>query len=146
MTEKNDRWKPLLNDAVDYEQTVKALLAFAAFIVHEGDSRRPGSQFGFGRRMTSSDRVVQSFSNIQYYDAPPPSLLILEQLWSNYFPSTLQAATYDEKLKATPILVSVKAAAEEFGDPRGSGAFSARPRSISFAGQHGMPVARVGVV
>src|SRR6266496_3373327 len=59
MTEKNDRWKPLLNDAVDYEQ----------------------------------------------------------------------------KLKATPILVSVKAAAEELQKAYGSGALFADARSVEFPRQ-----------
>jgi len=39
------------DEAEDYEQTEKALLAFAAFIVHDGRSLRDGSHFGLGRRM-----------------------------------------------------------------------------------------------
>lgn len=38
----------------DYKQTVNAILAFAAFVVHDGTSQRPNSQFGFGRRMNKS--------------------------------------------------------------------------------------------
>ncbi|MFV1980600.1 MAG: hypothetical protein ACC655_05540 [Rhodothermia bacterium] len=44
-----------LRDKVnDYEQTVKALLAFAALVVHDGTDHRPDSRFGFGRRMDTS--------------------------------------------------------------------------------------------
>lgn len=52
MAETDERWKSLWNDVEDYEQTVNALLAFAALLVHDGTSRRAGSEFGFGRRMT----------------------------------------------------------------------------------------------
>ncbi|MEK6303015.1 MAG: hypothetical protein AABO41_20070 [Acidobacteriota bacterium] len=52
MTTKDERWKTLLNEVVDYEQTVSALLAFAALVVHDGNSLRQDAEFGFGRRMT----------------------------------------------------------------------------------------------
>lgn len=42
------------NEIEDYKQTVNAILAFAAFVVYDGASQRPDSQFGFGRRMTTS--------------------------------------------------------------------------------------------
>ena len=43
------------HDAVNsYEQTVNAILSFAAFIVHDGNNKRPDSEFGIGRRMTTS--------------------------------------------------------------------------------------------
>lgn len=53
MTEKNERSKRHFNETVDYEQTVRALIAFTALVVHDGQGRRPGSEFGFGRRMSS---------------------------------------------------------------------------------------------
>lgn len=43
------------NEVEDYQQTVKALLAFAAFVVHDGTEERPDAHFGLGRRMTCSE-------------------------------------------------------------------------------------------
>jgi hypothetical protein len=54
MTEKNDLSKRHFNETVDYEQTVRALIAFTALVVHDGQERRSGSEFGFGRRMSSA--------------------------------------------------------------------------------------------
>lgn len=52
----------LKNEANDYNQSVLALLAFSALIVHDGAGRYPDSHFGFGRRMTTStpDPVSQN--------------------------------------------------------------------------------------
>jgi|KBSSwiStaDraftv2_1062776.scaffolds.fasta_scaffold2021724_2 hypothetical protein len=52
MTEKSDRSKQLSNDTVNYEQTVRAIMAFTAFVTHDGQDLRKGSQFGLGRRMS----------------------------------------------------------------------------------------------
>jgi len=41
----------LKNEVNDYEQTVKALLAFSSLIIHDGIRERMGSNFGFGRKM-----------------------------------------------------------------------------------------------
>lgn len=43
------------NAVEDYQQTVKALLAFAALVVHDGSEERPDAQFGLGRRMSCSE-------------------------------------------------------------------------------------------
>ncbi|MCX6539307.1 MAG: hypothetical protein NT151_10315 [Acidobacteria bacterium] len=53
MTKKNgDSTARLIDAAIDYEQTVHALLAFAALVTHNGVSKREGAEFGLGRRMT----------------------------------------------------------------------------------------------
>lgn len=54
MSEPSERVQRALDEVNDYQQTVKALLAFAAFAVHDGTQQRPGAAFGFGRRMTAS--------------------------------------------------------------------------------------------
>lgn len=54
MTTKEDLLKATRDRVNDYAQTVNAILAFAAFVVHDGESQRPNSEFGFGRRMTTS--------------------------------------------------------------------------------------------
>jgi len=273
MTEKNELWKVLLNDAVDYEQTVGAMLAFAALIIHDGDSRRASAEFGFGRRMTTSsenpirpnsevtpdliaqkstsygiiaeakkslsreesqwiphlerllkyddnligwwttqetishsdtimlihqsrgrqfvhflerqktkdpslvgpttsvvefnqseetvnyfffrlehgkirdselakaldagiqiplDKVIQSFPNVRFYDSPPPVVLLLTQLWIDYFPSMLADASYDEQTRSRQIRVSVSATTKELQSAYGSGALYRDRRSVEF--------------
>lgn len=52
MTEKNVLSKQHFNASVDYEQTVRALMAFTALVVHDGQDRRANSEFGLGRRMS----------------------------------------------------------------------------------------------
>ncbi len=42
------------NTINNYNQTVNAIIAFAAYVVHDGKSQRPNSKFGIGRRMTTS--------------------------------------------------------------------------------------------
>lgn len=54
MTAKDERLTALRDEIKDYQQTVNAIIAFAAFIVYDGKSRRPDSEFGLGRRMTTS--------------------------------------------------------------------------------------------
>ncbi|HEX3071469.1 MAG TPA: hypothetical protein VHX14_23085 [Thermoanaerobaculia bacterium] len=48
--------------AEDYQSTVHAMLAFSAFVVHDASAQRPGSHFGFGRRMTTSKANVVTSS------------------------------------------------------------------------------------
>ena len=273
MTENNERSKQLRNEVVDYEQTVRALLAFAALVVHDGDARRKGAQFGFGRRMSTfpqnkehpktdvtpdlvaqksslygivveakkslsleenqwtgvleqlrkydddlvgwwtddervghSDtvllvhqsrsrrfvrfteeqksrqpsvfgdtssivefnespetmvyyffrceygkikdrdlsrtlengvqvplhRVIQTFSNIQYYDANPPLVLLLTYLWMEYFPLMREGAAYDDKKKSWRIEASVSKTAEEIQRAHGSGALYKDKRAAEF--------------
>jgi len=65
MTTKNEHLKRTRDEVEDYNQTVHALLAFAALIVHDGESRRPSAEFGFGRRMTtSSTNAVRPSSEV----------------------------------------------------------------------------------
>lgn len=52
MAERNDRSKQLFEETVNYDQTVRALIAFSALVVHDGSARRAGAEFGIGRRMT----------------------------------------------------------------------------------------------
>lgn len=54
MTTKEERSRAARNEVENYKQSVNALLAFAAFVTHEGESRRSDAEFGFGRRMTTS--------------------------------------------------------------------------------------------
>lgn len=49
-----EEYRRIRDEANDYHETVQTLLAFAAFVCHDGQSRRTGSHFGFGRRMTTS--------------------------------------------------------------------------------------------
>jgi hypothetical protein len=65
MTTKDKLLRAALDKVNDYKQTVNAILAFAAFVVHDGKSKRPNSQFGFGRRMTTSpDNSISPNSDI----------------------------------------------------------------------------------
>ena len=56
----------VLRDKInDYEQSVNAILSFAAFVVYDGKIQRSESEFGIGRRMTtSSDNPIAPNSNI----------------------------------------------------------------------------------
>lgn len=55
MTTREELWKETKNSINDYKQTVHSILAFAALVVHDGILQRPNSQFGFGRRMETSE-------------------------------------------------------------------------------------------
>lgn len=50
----DDNYREIRDEAMDYEETVATLIAFAAFVCHDGRARRSQSHFGFGRRMTTS--------------------------------------------------------------------------------------------
>lgn len=64
MNRQNDL-SVLLNEIEDYNQTVKAILAFAAFVVHDAVTRRAGAKFGFGRRMeTSRENQIQPSTEV----------------------------------------------------------------------------------
>ena len=65
MTMKEDLFRTERDKINDYGQTVNAILSFAAFIIHDGASQRPNSEFGIGRRMTtSSDNYISPNSHI----------------------------------------------------------------------------------
>ena len=65
MTMKEELLRAVRDEINDYEQTVNAILSFAAFVVHDGKSQRPGSEFGIGRRMTTSaDNSISPSSDI----------------------------------------------------------------------------------
>jgi hypothetical protein len=273
MTETNERSKQIRNEVVDYEQTVRALLAFAALVVHDGDVRREGAQFGFGRRMSPSGHnaehpkpdvtpdlvaqksrsygivaeakkslsqeqkqwrdileqlrkydddlvgwwteesriahsdtvlmlhqsrsrdfvgftkdqrsrdasvfgetssivefgesqetvtyyffrreygdikdvdlstklqkgvsvplgeVLKTFSNIQYYDADPPLVLVLTYLWMEYLPPMREHATYDDNRRSWLIKASVSETTEEIQRAHGSGALYRDTRAAEF--------------
>jgi len=55
---KDEELLRLHNEIEDYRQTVMALLAFAAFVVHDGREQRPQAAFGLGRRMDATGKVV----------------------------------------------------------------------------------------
>lgn len=270
MTEKEERWKSLHDDAIDYRQTVEALLTFAAFVVHDGESKRANADFGFGRRMTNNDdadtsnvtpdlvaqkslsygvvaeakksltrdqsqwpkhleqlrkydtdlqgwwtdnelihhsntvmlvhhsrsrafirfiegekvndaskigprtsvvefsespesginiffrleygtiedaelatklengvpvplhEVIKSFAHIRYYDSRPPMCQLLKELWTDYFPSLLPEADYDEELNARRIRVTIDTTAAELQKANGSLALTVDHRSSEF--------------
>lgn len=46
--------KAVRDEVEDYEQTVHVLLAFAALIIYDGSTKKPDTEFGFGRRMGTS--------------------------------------------------------------------------------------------
>jgi len=267
MEKANKRFKDLIDEFVNYEQTVRALLAFAALVVHDGRSQRPQAHFGFGRNMTTSsgkaitpdlvaqknprygviveakrtlgaeqqhwrdhltrlkeydskldgwwtengtvksanaillvhqsrsrafvrftesailaeasvfgssscivefnesterviyyhfrreyggvsdaelssklddgvqvpiEKVIESFSNVQYYDSKPPLLLILVNLWSDHFPSLMEDSCFDEEARVRKIRVRVQQIVEEIQRARGSGALEGGPRAREF--------------
>lgn len=267
MTEKNGRSKQLFNETVNYEQTVRALIAFAALVVHDGRERRPDGEFGLGRRMTRAidslevtpdlvaqkstsygiaaeakrtlgreqnhwikcvlqaskyrvplqgwftpdagvakhdavvlvhqtrarqlaryleqqvrdgkledpgvslvefnesveatvyyffrlerggiadvelhqvldtgrdvpiNDVLQSFANVRYYDSRPPMPLLLSYLWTDYFPSFLSFAEFDEKTKTRRIRVNVQSVTQELQVANGSAALKRDARSVEF--------------
>ena len=51
-----DEQRKIRDAAEDYQSTVHAMLAFSAFVVHDGTTQRPRSHFGFGRRMSTSKK------------------------------------------------------------------------------------------
>ncbi|HEX7153164.1 MAG TPA: hypothetical protein VF618_16885 [Thermoanaerobaculia bacterium] len=57
-----DEVKSALDAGDDYRSTVNAMLAFSAFVVHDGTSPREKSHFGFGRRMTTSSANIVAAS------------------------------------------------------------------------------------
>ncbi|MCK4820554.1 hypothetical protein KA005_32615 [bacterium] len=66
MTTKEGLWtavREILESSNDYLQTVHSILAFGAFVVHDGISRRPNARFGFGRRMHTSPDNLQTPSS-----------------------------------------------------------------------------------
>lgn len=65
MTTKEEIFRVARDKINDYEQTVNAILSFATFVVHDGFKQRPNSEFGFGRRMTTSaDNYISPNSDI----------------------------------------------------------------------------------
>ncbi|HPO13527.1 MAG TPA: hypothetical protein PLI09_08795 [Candidatus Hydrogenedentes bacterium] len=273
MGKKIDLTNQLIDDFIDYQQTVRALLALVALVVHDGHTRRPNTHFGFGRRMTTSnsnmfapktdvtpdlvvqkqsdygiiaevkrslerdqnrwttileqlrkyddnlkgwwtknekiqhrntilllhqsrsrtfvkytetvlkkdkslfgplssiiefgenqerqvfyhfrleygkiddkelnskleegiqvpiEKVVETLSNIQYYDGDPPLLLVLVNLWSDYFPSLIESDCYDPESRTWNIKASISETVNEIQKAHGSGALQADPRSCQF--------------
>jgi len=63
MSEAIEQLQRARNEVENYKQTVKALLAFSAFVVHDGHEQRSGANFGFGRRMTTSEDNERTPSN-----------------------------------------------------------------------------------
>jgi len=60
-----DHYREVYDRTNDYQETVQALIAFAALVCHDGRTRRNESQFGFGRRMrTSAANPVASATDV----------------------------------------------------------------------------------
>jgi hypothetical protein len=102
MTKKNGRWKQHFDETVNYEQTVKALIAFTALVVHDGRNRRPNSEFGFGRRMSPAnypdqtpDLVAQKSASYGVVVEAKKSLTRDETRWKRHVE---QAAKYRQPL------------------------------------------------
>lgn len=109
MTMKEERLRAFRNQINDYEQTVNAILSFAALVVHDGKSQRPGSEFGIGRRMTtSSDNPISPSSDITpdlvAQKSPEYGFIVetkkaLDQNQSNWIRHIKQLRKYDDKLE-----------------------------------------------
>jgi len=63
MSEASEQLQQARDEVENYIQTVKALLAFSAFVIHDGHEQRPGAEFGFGRRMITSKKNKVTPSN-----------------------------------------------------------------------------------
>jgi len=108
MSEATEQLQKALDEVENYQQTVKALLAFAAFVVHDGNDQRPGAEFGFGRRMTTSadnavrpesevtpDLVAQKSNGYGITAEVKKSLPRDQALWAKYLEQLLK---YDDEL------------------------------------------------
>ena len=108
MATKEELLKASRDRINDYEQTVNAILAFAAFVVHDGTKQRPNSQFGFGRRLTTSpnnpspsieitpDLVAQKSKK---YGIVAETKKSLDQNLSNWNQHVEQLRKYDDNLQ-----------------------------------------------
>lgn len=109
MTSKEELFRAVRDRVNDYEQTVNAILSFAAFVVHDGRSRRPHSEFGFGRRMrTSPNNYISPDSNItpdliaqksKEYGIVAEAKKTLDQNQSNWIRHIRQLRKYDDNLE-----------------------------------------------
>lgn len=54
MAKSSARYREVYDRVNDYDETVQTLLAFVAFVCHDGQQRRRESEFGLGRRMHTS--------------------------------------------------------------------------------------------
>ena len=109
MTTKEELFRAARDKVNDYEQTVNAILSFAAFVVHDGKSRRPHSKFGIGRRMTTSqNNSVSPDSKITpdlvaqkslEYGIVAEAKKTLNQNQSNWISHVEQLRKYDDKLE-----------------------------------------------
>lgn len=109
MTMKEELLRAVRDEINDYEQTVNAILSFAAFVVHDGKSQRPGSEFGIGRRMTTSpDNSISPSSDItpdlvaqksQQYGIVAEVKKTLDQNQFNWNRHIKQLRKYDDKLE-----------------------------------------------
>jgi len=109
MVTKEKIFRAELDKVNDYEQTVNAILAFAAFVVHDGTSQRPNSQFGFGRRMEISPNNLKTPSSeitpdlvaqkSKRYGIVAEAKKSLDQNQSNWIQHVEQLRKYDDDLK-----------------------------------------------
>jgi len=92
----------------DYEQTVNAILGFAAFIVHDSTSQRLNSNFGFGRRMTTSSNNLSPSIDItpdlvaqksKKYGIVAEAKKSLDQNQVNWIDHLEQLRKYDDDLE-----------------------------------------------
>ena len=109
MTTKEDLLRETRNKVYDYKQTVDAILAFAALVVHDGQSQRPNSEFGLGRRMTTSpDNKISPSNDItpdlvaqksEEYGVMVEVKKSLSQNTSNWRSHVEQLRKYDDELE-----------------------------------------------
>lgn len=77
-------------------------------------------------------KVLQSFPNIKYYDAPPPLPKLLVDLWQDTLAVKAADAPYDERTKSRLIEVDVEAITSELQRAYGSQALEVDQRSVEF--------------
>lgn len=105
----DERYGHLQVEVDNYTSTVKALLAFAACVVHDGTTVRVGSHFGFGRRMNTSvtnrvqpdnqvtpDLVAQKGQGYGVVAEAKRTLPADERRWNRYVRQLLK---YDDDLE-----------------------------------------------
>lgn len=76
--------------------------------------------------------VIQSCGSIRFYDARPPLILLLNMLWTDYFPSILKYDEYDDVKREHVLHISADTVAGELQRAYGSGALGHDGRSVEF--------------
>lgn len=78
------------------------------------------------------DTVRRTFPALRYYDHPPPILLLVANLWHDYFPSLIEVDKTPKKGRTWEITASVATATSEIQKAHGSGALRAISDQLRF--------------